>query len=292
MGSWQQFPEEREHMFSRSSDKKLEEDNYRPSFSRGDGRYERGNKESRGSFSQREWRGRSSENVNSPNMSRRQIGASNDRKSVDDTYSSRPNSDLVNTWEQHQMKDQHNKMDGVNRFGTGQRCDRDSSLGTVDWKPLKWTRPGSSRDPGFSRSSGMRSLGGANLLGSCEGKVGLQQKFVTADESYSREAATFRTSSAPSEETNSKKKPRLNWGEGLAKFEKKQVEGPEVTSNKDDPVSPPFNMESSNFLSPGLVDKSPKVSGLAGCASPTTPSSTPCSSSPGILVFLLLFIIL
>lgn len=283
MGSWQQFPEEREHMFSRSCDKKLEEDNYRPSFSRGEGRYERGNKESRGTFSQREWRGRSSENVNNaPNMSRRQTGASNDRKSVDDmlTYSSRPNSDLVNTWEQHQMKDQHNKMDGVNRFGIGQRCDRDSSMGTVDWKPLKWTRPGSSRDSGFSRSSGMRSLGGTSLLGSCEGKVGLQQKFVTADESYSREAATFRTSSAPSEETNSKK-PRLNWGEGLAKFEKKQVEVPEVTSNKDDPVSPPFNMESNNFLSLGLVDKSPKVLGVAGCASPTTLSSTPCSSSPG-----------
>lgn len=282
MGSWQQFPVEREHMFSRSCDKKLEEDNYRPSFSRGDGKYERGNKESRGTFSHREWRGRSSENVNNaPNMSRRQTGASNDRKSVDDmlTYSSRPNSDVVNTWEQHQMKDQHNRMDSVNRFGTGQRCDRDSSLGTVDWKPLKWTRPGSSRDSGFSRSSGMRSLGGTNLLGSCEGKDGLQQKFVTADESYSREAATFRTSSAPFEETNSKK-PRLNWGEGLAKFEKKQVEVPEVTSNKDDPVSPPFNMESSNFLNPGLVDKSPKVSGVAGCASPTTPSSTPCSSSP------------
>nr|QSD99673.1 MYB family transcription factor [Melilotus albus] len=287
MGSWQLFPEEsgHENVFSRSCDNKLGEDNCRPSFSRGDGKYGRGNRESRGTFSQREWRGHSSENVNnSLNMSRRQTDASNDRKSVDDmlTYSSRPNSDIVNNWEQHHMKDQHNKRGGVNRFGTSQRCDRDSSLGTIDWKPLKWTRPGSSRDSGFSRSSGMRSLGGTNLMGSCEGKVGLRQKFATAVESNSEEAAICRTSSAPSEETNSRKKPRLNWGEGLAKFEKKQVEGPEVTSNKDDPLSPPFNMEPSNFLSPGLVDKSPKVLGLAGCASPTTLSPAIFNSSPGV----------
>jgi nuclear receptor co-repressor 1 len=227
-------------------------------------------------------------------MSRRQTNASNDRKSVDDmlTYSSHSHSDLVNTWEQHNMKDQHDKIGGVNRFVTDQRNDRDSSLGTIDWKPLKWTRPGcsSSRDSGFSRSSGMRSLGGTNSMGSCEWKVGLQQKFATAVESNSGEAATCRALSAPSEEENSRKKPRLKWGEGLAKFERKQVDGPEVTSNNDDPVSPPFNMEPNNFLSTGLVDRSPKVSGLSGCASPATPSSAARSSSPGILDFLLLFI--
>ncbi|XP_045818077.1 uncharacterized protein LOC123910846 isoform X1 [Trifolium pratense] len=286
-GSWQLFPEEsgHRHMISRSCDRRLEEDNYRPSFSRGDGNYGRGNKESRGAFSQREWRGRSSETTNnSLNMSRRQTNASNDRKSVDDmlTYSSHSHSDLANTWEQHNMKDQHDKMGGVNRFVTGQRNDRDSSLGTIDWKPLKWTRPGcsTSRDSGFSRSSGMRSLGGTNSKGSCEWKVGLQQKIATAVESNSGEAATCRASSAPSEEENLRKKPRLNWGEGLAKFERKHVEGPEVTSNNDDPVSPPFSMETNNFLSTGLVDRSPKLSGLSECASPATPSSAARSSSP------------
>jgi nuclear receptor co-repressor 1 len=49
-------------------------------------------------------------------------------------------------------------------------------------------------------------------------------------------------------------------------------------------------MEPNNFLSTGLVDRSPKVSGLSGCASPATPSSAARSSSPGILDFLLLFI--
>ncbi|XP_004489931.1 uncharacterized protein [Cicer arietinum] len=286
-GGWQLFPEESGHerMLSRSCDKMLEEDNCRPSVSRGDGKYGRGNKESKGAFSQREWRGRSWETTNSSlNTYRRQIDVNNDRRSVDDmlTYSSHPNSDLLNTWEQHHMKDQHDKMGGVNRFGSGQKCDRNNALGTIDWKPLKWTRPGylSSRESGLSHSISTRSLGGTNSKRSCEGKVGLHHKIATGVESNSGEAARLRTSSAPSEEANLRKKPRLNWGEGLAKFEKKKVEGPEVTLNKDDPVSP-FNMEPNNFLSPGLVDKNAKVSGFSDCASPATPSSAACSSSPG-----------
>lgn len=270
-------------MLSRPCDKKLEEDNFR---SRGDGKYGRVYKESRGAFNQREWKGRPWESPsNSLNMSRRQTNAFNERKSVDDmpAYSPHPNSGSLTAWEPHHMKDQHDKMGGINRFGTGQRYDRDSSLGTVDWKPLKWTRPGSVRDSSFSQSSGTRSLGGANSKGTYEGKYGLPQKVATTAESNSREAAICRTSSAPSEEANSKKKPRLNWGEGLAKFEKKHVEGPEATSNKDGPVSPPFNMESSNFLCPSLVDKKPKVSELSGCASPAAPTTAACGSSPGML---------
>ncbi|XP_058758950.1 uncharacterized protein LOC131632183 isoform X2 [Vicia villosa] len=281
-GSWQPFTEEsgQEHMLSRPCDRKLEEDNFR---SRGDGKYGRVYKESRGAFSPREWKGRPWESPsNSLNMSRRQTDAFNERKSVDDmpTYSPHPNSGLT-AWEQHHMKDQHDKMGGINRFGAGQRYDRDTSLGTVDWKPLKWTRPGSVRDSSFSQSSGTRSLGGSNSKGTYEGKYGLQQKVATTVESNSRETAICRTSSAPSEETNSKKKPRLNWGEGLAKFEKKHVEGPETTSNKDGPVSPPFNMEPSNFLCPSLVDKTPKVSELSGCASHAAPTTAARSSSPG-----------
>ncbi|KAI5443804.1 uncharacterized protein LOC127126546 isoform X2 [Lathyrus oleraceus] len=281
--NWQTFPEEssQEHMLSRPCDKNLEEDNCR---SRGDGKYGRGYKESRGAFSQREWKGRPWESPsNSLSMSRRQTNAFNERKSGDDmlTYPPHPNSGSLSTWEQHHMKDQRDKMGGINRFGTGPRYDRDSSLGTVDWKPLKWTRPGSVRDSSFSQSSGTRSLGGANSKGNYEGKYGLQPKIATAVESNSREAAICRTSSAPSEEANSKKKPRLNWGEGLAKFEKKHVEGPEVTSNKDGAVSPPFNMEPSNFLCPSLVSKNTKVSELSGSASPAAPTTAARSSSPG-----------
>ncbi|KAK7315897.1 hypothetical protein VNO77_34479 [Canavalia gladiata] len=285
-GGWHLFPEESAHGYapSRSSDKILEEDNCRPAVSRGDGKYGRSNRENRGSFSQRDWRGHPWETSNgSLNLPRRQLDVNNDLRSVDDmiTYSSHPRSDFVNTWEQHHLKDQHNKMGGANGFGTSQRYDRESSLGSIDWKPLKWTRSGSlsARGSGFSHSSSSRSIRGAD---SCERKAELQHKNATIIESNSREAAAYATSSAPSEETNSRKKPRLNWGEGLAKFEKKKVEGPDVRANKDGHLLSPTNMEPSNMLSPSLVDKSPKVTGFSDCASPASPSSVACSSSPGV----------
>ncbi|KAJ1403618.1 hypothetical protein SESBI_27183 [Sesbania bispinosa] len=279
-GGWHLFPEESGHGYGLS---RGEADNCRPSLSRGDGRYGRSNRESRGSFSQRDWRGPSWETTNGPlNLSRRQPGMNNNWRSVDDmvTYSSHPHSEFANTWEQHHLKDQRDKMSGVNGLSTGHRRDRDSSLDSIDWRQLKWTRSGSltSRGSGFCHSSSLRSTGARD---SCEGKAGLQHKNATAAESNSGEAAACGTS-APSEETNSRKKPRLNWGEGLAKFEKKKVEGPDVIANKDDPVLSPINMEPSNFLGPSVVDKSPKVSGFSECASPATPSSVACSSSPGV----------
>ncbi|KAG6523146.1 uncharacterized protein LOC122045013 isoform X1 [Zingiber officinale] len=49
------------------------------------------------------------------------------------------------------------------------------------------------------------------------------------------------------------KKPRLGWGQGLAKYEKQKVEG----------------------------STEPSVGAMSGCLSPSTPSSATCSSSPG-----------
>jgi nuclear receptor co-repressor 1 len=208
----------------------------------------------------------------------------NDQRSVDDslTYSSQQHSDFVNTWEQHQSKDQHDKMGGVNGLGTGPRCDRENSLGSIDWKPLKWTRSGSlsSRGSGFSHSSSSRSMAGGD---SYEVKPDLQPKNVTAIESHSGEATACVTSSMPSEDTTSRKKPRLNWGEGLAKYEKKKVDIPDPGANKDGSVSSAGNMEPCNMTSPNVVDKSPKGTGFSDCASPATPSSVACSSSPGML---------
>lgn len=264
----------------------VEEDS-RPSISRGDGKYGRSSsRENRGSSGQRDWRGHSWENSNgSQNFSRRPPDVNNDQRSVDDTlaHSSHPHSDFANnSWDQHHLKDQNDKMGGVNGMGTGPRCDRDNSLGAADWKPLKWTRSGSlsSRASGFSHTSSSRSMGGAD---SYEVKAELQPKNATASKSHSGEAATARvTSSAPSEDTTSRKKPRLGWGEGLAKYEKKKVEGPELSVNKDGPVSSTSNMEPCNVFSPNLVDKSPKLTGFSDCASPATPSSVACSSSPGM----------
>ncbi|KAE9617497.1 putative transcription factor MYB/SANT family [Lupinus albus] len=284
-GGWHLLPEEsgRGYSHSRSCDKMLDDDNCRPVVSR-DGKYNRSSKENRGSFGQRDWRERSWETSNgSQNLSTRQLDANNDQRSAVDmlTYSSRPHADFVNTWEQHHLKNQHDKMGGLNGSGTGQRCDKESALGSIDWKPLKWTRSGSlsSRGSGFSHSGSTRSF---RVADSYEGKAELPHKNAAAIESHSGEAAACVTYSVPSEDTDLRKKPRLKWGEGLAKFEKKKVEGPDESSSQDDPILSISNLEPCNALCPSVVDKSPKVIGFSGCASPATPSSVACSSSPGV----------
>ncbi|KAF1899466.1 hypothetical protein Lal_00019594 [Lupinus albus] len=285
-GGWHLLPEESgpRYSHSRSCGKMLDDDNCRPVISGGDGKYSRSNRENRGSFGQRDWRERMWETSNgSPNLSRRQLDATYAQRSVDDmlTYSSRLHVDFVNTWEHHNLKDQHDKMVGVNGTGSGQRYDRESLLGSVDWKPLKWTRAGSlfSRGSGFSHSRSSRNF---RVTDSYEGKAELPHKNAAVIESHSREAAACVTSSAPSEDTDSRKKPRLKWGEGLAKFEKKKVEGPDESSSKDGPILSTRNLEPCNALCPSVVDKSPKVTGFSDCASPATPSSVACSSSPGV----------
>ncbi|CAL0328442.1 unnamed protein product [Lupinus luteus] len=285
-GGWHLWPEESgpRYLHSRSCDKMLDNDNCRSVVSGGNGKYSRSSRENRGSFGQRDWRERPWDTSNgSPSLSRRQLDATNAQRSDDDmlTYSSRLHVDFVNTWEHHHLKDQHDKMVGVNGTGSGQRCDRESSLGSVDWKPLKWTRAGSlsSRGSGFSHSRSSRSFRVTDLY---EGNAELPHKNAAVIESHSREAAVCVTSSAPSEDTDLRKKPRLKWGEGLAKFEKKKVEGPDESSSKDGPILSTSNLEPCNALCPSVVDKSPKVTGFSGCASPATPSSVACSSSPGV----------
>ncbi|XP_059457621.1 uncharacterized protein LOC132187348 isoform X4 [Corylus avellana] len=261
----------------------LEDDSCRPSISRGDGKYGRSSRENR--LGQRDWKGHSWETSNgSPNTSGRLLDVSNnDLRSVDDMIAcpSHPNSDFVNTWDQLHLKDQHDKMGGVNGLGTGQRCDRENSLGSSDWKPLRWSRSGSlsSRGSGFSHSSSSKSMGGVD---SNETKVDMQLKNATPVQSPSGDAAACVTSAAPSEETTSKKKARLNWGEGLAKYEKKKVEGPEVSVSKDGAIITTCNAESTHSFVSNMADKSPRVVGFSDCASPATPSSVACSSSPGV----------
>ncbi|XVE99346.1 hypothetical protein REPUB_Repub03eG0190400 [Reevesia pubescens] len=283
-GSWHQFAEENgghEYMPSRSGDKILDDESFCQSVSRGDGKYIRNN---RGSCSLRDWRGSSWEASNgSPNTLGRLHDVNDERRSVDDmlTYPSHTHSDFVNTWDQLQ-KDRHdNKTSGVNGLGTGQRCERENSVGSMDWKPLKWNRSGSlsSRGSGFSHSSSSKSLGGVD---SGEGKPGLQQKNLTPVQSPSGDAAACVTSAAPSDETTSRKKPRLGWGEGLAKFEKKKVEGPDTSMNRGGSTISAGNTEPNNSLSSNLAEKSPRVLGFSDCASPATPSSVACSSSPGV----------
>ncbi|CAL2242466.1 unnamed protein product [Prunus armeniaca] len=285
-GGWHLFSEDSGHGYasSRSGDKMLEDESCRPSFSRGDGRYGRNSRDNRGSYSQRECKGHSWETSSgSPNTPGRPNDVINEQRTQDDmlTYSSHPHSDFGSTWDQIQLKDQLDRMGGSTGLGAGQKCERENSLGSIDWKPLKWTRSGSmsSRGSGFSHSSSSKSIGAIDFN---EAKVESQQKNATPVQSPSGEATTCVTSAAPSEEMTSRKKPRLGWGEGLAKYEKKKVEVPDGSMNKDGAVCSVGNMEPVHSLSSNLADKSPRVTVFSDCASPATPSSVACSSSPGV----------
>ncbi|KAF5733760.1 hypothetical protein HS088_TW16G00200 [Tripterygium wilfordii] len=277
-GGWHAFTEENGHGYSPSwSGGKILEDD-RPSISHGDGKCGRNSRENRGSFNPREWKGHTWETSNgSLNAPGRLLDVDNnsEQRSVDNV----PHSDTVNIWDQLHLKERHdNKIGLINGLGTGQRSERESSL---DWKPLKWIRSGSlsSRGSGFSHSSSSKSLGGAD---SNEGKAELLHKNASPVQSPSVDGAACVTSSVPFEDTTSRKKPRLGWGEGLAKYEKKKVEGPDVCVNKEGNVVCASNLESNHSLSSNFADKSPKVVGFSDCASPATPSSFACSSSPGV----------
>ncbi|KAF4382220.1 hypothetical protein G4B88_011549 [Cannabis sativa] len=311
-GGWRFFSEVPGHGYaSRSSEKVLEDDGFRPSNSRGEGKYGRSSRENRGSYNQREWRGHTWETNNGfpstpgrvhdvnngfpstpgrvhdvnngfPSTPGRVHDMNNEQKSREDLppYSPYSNGSFGNTWDQAQFKDQHEKAGGSMGLGTAQRCDRKHSLGINDWKPMKWTRSGSlsSRGSGFSHLSCSKTTGAVDSI---DTKVESQMKNATPVQSPSADANACVASSAPSEEMTSRKKPRLGWGEGLAKYEKKKVEVPEVTFNRDG-VFAVSNAEPSHSLSSSLIDKSPRVTSFSDCASPATPSSVACSSSPGV----------
>ncbi|XP_039037328.1 uncharacterized protein LOC120174600 isoform X1 [Hibiscus syriacus] len=285
-GSWHQLEENAGHGYvpSRSCTKILVDENFRQSDSHVDGKYGRNSRENnRGFYSQRDWRGHSWESCNgSPSTPGRPHHVNNELRSMDDMSSySHIHSDFVKTWDQLQKSQHDNKTSAVNGVGTGQKCQKENSVGSIDWKPLRWSRSGSlsSRGSGFSHSSSSKSLGGVE---SGEGKLDLQQKNLTPVQSPSGDAAACVTSAAPSDETMSRKKPRLAWGEGLAKYEKKKVEGPDTRTERGGAMISVCNTESNNSLSSNLAEKSPRVLGFSDCASPATPSSVACSSSPGV----------
>ncbi|GFY84564.1 duplicated homeodomain-like superfamily protein [Actinidia rufa] len=281
-GGWHNFSQEPGHGFtpSRSNEKIFGDENCRPYGSRADGKFSRNSRENRGSFSQKDWRGQSWQNGSPPTGPGRPILVS-DQRSVDDImlYNSHPNSDSVNTSDQIHSKGQHDKKENVNGLVTGQRLEKENTMGSIDWKPLKWSRSGSltSRGSGFSHSSSSKSIG----VDSSEDNAELEPRDGTPVRSPSGDAVACATSAAPSEETNSRKKPRLGWGEGLAKYEKKKVDGPDDSATKNGMVVC-VNKEPLRFHVPMLFDKSPRFTAISDCGSPGTPSSVGCSSSPGM----------
>ncbi|KAI0531246.1 hypothetical protein KFK09_000799 [Dendrobium nobile] len=157
------------------------------------------------------------------------------------------------------LKNLPDKNDGgvIEGVGTGQKYDRDHSLGSIAWKPLKWTRPS--------------SLPLSKTVRSETEEANVEISVPQVKESPARSPVTSQLrldDKAPS------KKARLGWGQGLAKYEKQKVEGSvDVSSNNG-------SAQSTNSAKYIFNDSSPKIPVLTGSMSPVTPSSVTCSSSP------------
>ncbi|KAF6150459.1 hypothetical protein GIB67_030260 [Kingdonia uniflora] len=165
---------------------------------------------------------------------------------------------LTYTSQNPDLKGHHdNKMDGVDGMGTGQRyCngkDQSQSLSSIAWKR---TTSLSSRGSGFSHSSSSRSMQ------------------VQSPSSGDAAVDGIIPSPLPFEDPSPRKKPRLGWGQGLAKYEKRKVEGSDETVSKSALVPCSNNTR--------LPSPSPRLTTLSECASPATTSSVACSSSPGL----------
>ncbi|KAL2482072.1 Duplicated homeodomain-like superfamily protein [Forsythia ovata] len=304
-GGRDMYQEESSHGFppfgSRFSDRISDDMNCRPLGSRNDGRYSRNNREIRGSFSHRVLKGHSWDPASSPCGPARPINDVNERSSVENvkTYNNgsnysnrsnnnsfRPQPDAFNSLDQSQslLKEKHDKNEG-NTYGLackGQKLEKENSLGCIEWKSLKWTRSGSlsSRGSGFSILSSSKSMG----ADSNDTVAEVQPKNAMPVQSPSGDVAACPMSAATvsSEDASSRKKPRLRWGEGLKKFEKKKVEGPEDGSATNGFVGSVSDTEVVQSHTTNLADKSPKTAALLDCASPAIRSSVACSSSPGV----------
>ncbi|XP_078434888.1 duplicated homeodomain-like superfamily protein isoform X2 [Wolffia australiana] len=135
---------------------------------------------------------------------------------------------------------------------TGQRQDRDMdhSLGSLSWKPLKWNRSGS-----FSSSSKTP-------------KPESEEKKLEVAIPPGKDTPVDSPVSSPlsPEDGMSRKKQRLGWGQGLAKYERAKTEATD---------------EVCVGLNSNCDDASPRVLARLGSTSPATPASLTCSSLHG-----------
>ncbi|CAA6654775.1 unnamed protein product [Spirodela intermedia] len=128
--------------------------------------------------------------------------------------------------------------------------DLDHSLGSLAWKSLKWNRSSS-----FSSSSKvLRSESDGGRL-----EVLLPPGRETPIESPVASPLSL-------DEDLSRKKQRLGWGQGLAKYERAKTEVSDEVCGRHPSQSD---------------DASPRVVALPGNTSPATPASITCSSSHG-----------
>ncbi|KAL9254713.1 Nuclear receptor corepressor 1-like protein [Drosera capensis] len=283
-GGWHAYHEEPSYGYSapRSGNRFPENDGFRPFGPRGDERYARGYRDNR-SYGQREWRGASWDNndqeygaVASVSVRPHEV---NGQASSNDAFkrtSPRPNH--LNSSDQFHHPSQAGKRIDENGSGTGRRTDRENSL-DMDWRPLKWSRSGNltSRVSNYNISSCSTSI----TDDACRSRTELLTQKSAPVEQYLGDLSTSTASAATSEENASRKKPRLGWGEGLAKYEKKRVEGPDEDANKTIETVASNNIEFFHTASSSVTDKNPRIPRSVDCGSPTTESSMPCGSSPG-----------
>eukprot|EP01018_Ginkgo_biloba_P013655 Gb_00676 [translate_table: standard] len=165
--------------------------------------------------------------------------------------------------------------------GGAQNLSKDHSLSSMDWKPPKWTRSG-------NLSSWSSIFGEAGS--SKESRGGELHNTRDACGEISPHHSPSRLTSASilvllDDEIHPRKKQRLGWGQGLAKYEKQKVDGLEDDNNKSDLIqcaisASPKAEEGGPALGTNFEARSPKAPGSSGSGSPATPYSVTCISSP------------
>ncbi|XP_068636369.1 uncharacterized protein [Aristolochia californica] len=268
----------------RAGDRMVEDEGCRPSVSRyGRSTYGRENKGSFGGT--KDWKGHHYYHQHYQPFQTWEPGLQQDgrvQRSVDDDHhvltsypsSHPPHSDIETTssWDQPFLKDLPDKMPNASDgLATGHVPDKDNSLGSLAWKPLKWSRSGSLT----SRGSGSFTLSDDTKVELPPGKSSPVQSPSAGDLSAAVAAGSSH------EETCHRKKQRLGWGQGLAKYEKQKVEGAEEVSCKNGSVMCTDTEKPNQYQSIQAI-RSPKTLSVSECTSPASPSSVACSSSPGM----------
>ncbi|CAO2816458.1 unnamed protein product [Amaranthus hypochondriacus] len=277
-GGWHMNYEDHEHSTHSFGDRFMDDDVFRPYGMHGDGRYVKFYRDNRPFYSHKNRRDHSWEanhhHHRSPSNGGGRPRIVNDKRLISDSFMriSHMRSDPC---DQFQKREQTDKPSDANGSSMGHKVDKKNLMGSYEWKPLKKSRSRSltSRGSFFSHTSSSKGIKGE----SCD----LPPKNATPVRSTSGDDVPCVATVAPSEEPSSKK-PRLGWGQGLAKYEKKKVEGPEENVNKDGNAVLVTNVEHLHSFTSNLVAKSPKVKDFSNCSSPATPSSFTCSSLPGL----------
>ncbi|KAF3781259.1 Nuclear receptor corepressor 1 [Nymphaea thermarum] len=281
----------------RSHDRVIEDENCRPSSShRLDSKIGRSSRDLKGvdtassKSGQREWKGYQSDNADG------YFPSSVNRHEEPVRYMSyhhHSHSGSENSWDRNHIEKQNDKM-GIDGFhgrysersmdiridrltGSQGSYSHESSLGSIRWKPLKWTRPSSVSSWG----SVIPQSAGSKSVRSEDGNESELARKTTPSRSPSGDASAGAATSISGVYSHAMKKQRLGWGQGLAKYEKEKVEGHEDTCPKSDLGVQSTGLKSINSPLPILQDEISTVTVKQGCASPTATSLASCSLPSG-----------